>query len=225
MKFLQIQQCDLYKYCSHQKKHYDLWVYCDKNTLKVYQQQKPNTQHIWFQFYSFSNIYWKLMQSKCVQQYNGNFFYNFTKIKYFMLDYLLCDTNLSIKIDRNNNGVLTEYSREKIWNIHPRILRSLFNKIDIFPDKMTKKQQKQFQQQCNVLFAQGKSVTNPNKWIVVYCDLIAFWDKFGLNYFDLLKLPRETYMMLKKIMNFDNECKSNSMKSSSMNKNKGGVKF
>ena len=37
---------------------------------------------------------------------------------------------------------------------------------------------------------------------------MAFWDKFGMNYFDLLKLPEDVFSALKKVMNLDSMNKS-----------------
>jgi hypothetical protein len=34
------------------------------------------------------------MESKCIDTIKGNNFYNFNSIKEFMLDYLLCGTNI-----------------------------------------------------------------------------------------------------------------------------------
>ena len=223
---LQIFSSDIIKYCSDQKKRYDLWVYDGNQVIQVYEKQTPNTDHIWFQFYTFSYLYWKMMENTCVQDIKGNFYYNFNKIRQFMINYLLCGTNIpGIVLKRKNDGTLTEQSMDSVMKIHPRILRSLFNLINIFPEKMTHKQEKQLQKQCAILFGQGDSVTNPNKWIVIYCNLMSFWDKFGLNYFDILKLPSETFFMLKKIMGLESDFKNKDIQKT-VTSNKGkGVRF
>lgn len=224
MTNLQIESNEISLYCSNEKKRYDLWVYTECEVPKVFMVQTPNTQHIWFQFYTFSHLYWRIMESKCIDTIKGNNFYNFNSIKEFMLDYLLCGTNIpNILIQRKSDGTLTEKSSKSVNCIHPRILRALLDSIDIFPHKMTTKQEKELEKQCAILFGQGNSVSNPHEWIVIYCNLISFWEKFGLNYYDIMKLPNETYLMLKKIMGLENDHKSQAMSSSS-NKNKG-VKF
>ena len=40
---------------------------------------------------------------------------------------------------------------------------------------------------------------------------MAFWDKFGMNYFDILKLPQDVFSALKKVMSLDNTYKSEKM--------------
>lgn len=223
---LQIQLCNIKKYCSNQKKKYTMWVYLQNDNLRVFQKETPNTDQIWFQFYSFSYLYWKLMQNKCIDYINGQPYYNFNRIKIFMIEYLLCGTNLqNIYIKRDINGVLTQDSMNSVMKTHPKILRSLFNLIDIFPEKISGQQEKDLEKQCSILFGKGDSVTNPHKWIIIYCNLMSFWQKFGLNYFDIMKLPNQTFLMLKKIMNLQASYKNTQMTNSiPSNKNKG-VKF
>lgn len=213
---------DIIEYCNFDEiKQYKLWVYDGSDIIEVFYEQMPNTQQITFSFYSFSKYYWNLMQEKCVQKIKGNLFYDFFQLKIFVINYLLCNTNMSgVFIKRNKNGQLTKESFQSVIKIHPRILRSLFNIIQIFPKHLGKKQEQELEKQCHKLFGKGQGISNPHPFIVQYCNLMSFWDKFGMNYHDIMKLPNQVFISLKKIMSLDNEYKSQSL-----NKNTKGVGF
>lgn len=224
MNHLEIFQNEIIKYCSSQVNHYDLWIYDGNDIIQVYDNQKPNTIKIWFEFNSFTYLYWRLMQQQCIENINGNNFYNYIKLRKFMLKYMLCGTNLPFVIlQRNDNGQLTEESFNSVLKIHPRILRAVFNLVNVFPRQLQKEQEVELQKQCLKLFGKGQSVSNPNKWIVLYCNLIAFWDKLGMNYNDIMNLPNETFIFLKKIMALQNNYRALSL---STNKSSSkGVSF
>ena len=85
------------------------------------------------------------------------------------------------------------------------------DKIDVLPKPMPKSEEKELEKQCSILFGKGEGVTNPHEYITMYCNLMAFWDKFGMNYFDILKLPQDVFSALKKVMSLDNTYKSEKM--------------
>lgn len=209
----QLYKHDIINFCNtNQTNRYRLWVYECIDTIQVFQKQLPNTEQIWFDLYSFSHFYWKLMQQECVFEVKNNLFYNYQKMKLFIINYLIFDTNLpGVFIERKKDGKLTEESFKSIITVHPRILRVLFDMINVFPYSFNDQQQKQIEKQCHKLFGKGQSVANPHPSIVRYCNLISFWDKFGMNYYDIMKLPNEIFVELKKIMSLDNEYKSASL--------------
>lgn len=218
---LAISQYDIIKCCDNMKKRYSVWVYENKDGVKVYDQQKPNTEQVWFQFNEFSHLYWKMLEDYAVVQQNGKYFYNFNNVKLFMIKYLFSNTNLpQIKFERNNDGSLTQESLEKVMKIHPRILRAIMDNLDIFPQEMTRQEDRELKRQCMQLFGKGQAVNNPNKWVTIYCNLTSFWDKFGLNLYDIMKLPRDSYLMLHKIMMLEIDSKNKEMERQS-NKSKG----
>ena len=229
MTGIHIFENQITNYCSNEKKRYNLWVYDNGEILQVFTEQKPNTINLWFQFYSFSNLYWKIMQSSCIDRINGNSYYNHSNIKLFMIKYLFCGTNISdIKLQRLTNGELTEDSFESLMQIHPRIWRSLFQIVQLFPKQLSKQEEKNLEKQCAILFGQGNSVAQPHEYIVTYCNLVAFWEKFGMNYYDILKLPHETFLFLKKIMSLQSDHRKKSIienKNSHPMPNKRGVRF
>ena len=133
---------------------------------------------------------------------------------FFLIDYLFYDTNFpEIHVEYGKDGRITDEVRKKIYQIHPRILSGILDKVEIFSNKMPENEKKDLEKQCSMLFGDGKGINNPHKWITIYCMLSSFWEKFGLNYFDILKLPHETYQMLKHIMNLESTYKSKSIES------------
>lgn len=193
-------------------KRYSVWVYEDSNPIQVFDEYTPNTTEIWFEFYDISLVQWKRLEEECLQvvvenEHEQSFFYNFNKIKIFCLKYLLRNTNYPIDIVKGEDG-LTKETMDKIFQIHPRILRELFYKVSVFEGEKTPEEEKKLAKECALIFGAGKAVNNPHKDIILYCDLLAFWEKFGLNYFDVQRLPRSVFYSLKKMMNMDNDFKA-----------------
>ena len=105
------------------------------------------------------------------------------------------------------NDQLTEESYNEVIKIHPRILRQVLSLVDVFEREKTKEEEKELAKDCALIFGKNEGVVNPHPDIVLYCDLIAFWDKFGLNYFDIQKLPKELFYRLKNMMNLESSFK------------------
>lgn len=188
---------------------YSVWVYVDSNGVKAYPDEQPNTDEIWFKFYKFNHFYWKLFENECIDDMRAGMFYNFNKMKHFMIKRMLCSTSINgMAIRYGNDGLLTRESFENVMGIHPRILRVLFDKVRIFPKPLKKSEEKALEKQCSILFGRGEGVTDPHPHITMYCNLVAFQDKFGMNYFDIMRLPQDVFGALKKIMVLENNFKS-----------------
>ncbi len=187
------------------RKKYSVWAYDGGEVIQVYPEPRPCTHEIWFQFDDFSKFYWTLMESKCIDEVRGVAFYNPSKTHRFMLEYMLTATNLpEIDLaDRERDGRLSERQRRKIYRVHPRIYRMLFEQIQIIPDALSKEEHKVLEKQCSNLFGNGNAVNDAHPWLSNYLNLISFWEKFGLNYFDLLRLPQETFNQLRTVMQME----------------------
>ncbi len=75
------------------------------------------------------------------------------------------------------------------------LIRPLTKDLFIGPEE-----EKTLYKQGIVLFAEkSNGLKDPHPSIRQYCDLLMFWDKFGLNKFDLEKLPQPEYLRLKHI--------------------------
>lgn len=193
---------------------YSAWAYDGNSMLQVFDEEKPNTVEIWMEFHGFSYIYWKVMENECIDEIKGGCYYNFYNLKKFMIRYLLVRTNFpGVVIERDRYGRLTDSSYESVMRLHPRILRVIFSKVSVFPKNLDERKKSELEKQCFQLFGKGEAVKNPLPDVSLYCNLTAFWDKFGLNYFDVMKLPNELFNTLKHIMSLDNEYKSQALES------------
>ena len=209
-----LQIDDIRKFVNPETEKYSVWVYKDSDGVHVYENKMPNTIEIWFRFNKFSHLYWRIFEDECVDEIKGAFYYNFMKVKKFMLSRMIASTNFSdIVIEYGKDGRLVEQSYNAIMSIHPRILRCIMGKVDVFPRALGKNEEREFEKQCSILFGKGEGVQNPHPYITTYCNLVAFWDKFGLNYYDIMSLPQELFRVLKLVMSLENTNKSQAMES------------
>lgn len=206
-------------------KRYSVWVYDAPEMIQVFGEPTPNTKEIWFEFYEITLVQWKHLEQDClsvvkINEHEQSFFYNFKKIKIFCLKHLLKDTNYPVEIVRDGEE-LTDESLENVLKIHPRIWREIFNKFSIFNDEKSPEEEKRIAKECSLIFGAGKTVNNPHPDIILYCDMIAFWDKFGLNYFDIQNLPKGLFYTLKRMIDSDNAMKNK--EPANTNNNSGGM--
>lgn len=92
-------------------------------------------------------------------------------------------------------------------------------KVNVFPKQLAESEEKELEKQCATLFGKGDGITNPHPYITMYCNLTAFWEKFGINYFDLLKMPRDLYKILKQVMSLETSNRSASINQMANNAN------
>lgn len=195
------------KYRSLDKQRYSVWVYDNDDIIRVYTDRQPNTHEIWFEFSVFTRSYWKKFEEECIVVYgNGFSFYNYMLMRRFMITYMLSGTSFPGigPIEHDENGRVLGPSWERLNRIHPRIWEVLFQKVVVFPEVCDDKEEQVLEKQCKTLFCDHKGIKSPHEWIELYCNLTAFWDKFGLNYFDVMNLPNNLYVALRKVMQLDN---------------------
>ena len=207
-----IEKFNVLDFRNPETEKYSVWVYDGGEVLQVFREEQPNTEEVWFRFYKFNHFYWKMLEDECIEEIKGSSFYSFSKLKMFMIRRMLCATSIDgIDIEYDSYGMLKDECFDRFMQIHPRILRVLMDKMDILPKPMPKSEEKELEKQCSILFGKGEGVTNPHEYIAMYCNLMASWDKFGMNYFDLLKLPQDVFSALKRVMSLDNTHKSEKM--------------
>ncbi len=183
------------------------YISCEEEKYPVICDKDDSDEEIVFKFKKLTYEYWKFIESEMIEKHKVKLMfgrediissYNFTKMSKHILQYVLKEWSLPIELVFNENGVIEDECYEKIMAIHPNILKyfiesfetSLFLSADD-KDKMIR--------QSRSLFKDGNAVSSPHEAISAYCDLTAFWDKFGLNYYDLKNLPYELYLRLKTI--------------------------
>lgn len=213
-KFLDVESNSILNYRSADFQRYSLWVYDDANIIRVFPELMPNTIEIWFEFYDYTHLFWKMMEHYCIDANDGGiegkiFVYNLYSLKEFCLRYLLRATNYPVELTWRASGQLSDDSYDRLMSIHPRIWRALFDKYDVLGvERLTQEEELQIAKECAILYGKGEGVTNPHRFVTFYSDMMAFWDKFGLNYFDTQRLPQNVYSVLKKMMSLEAEFKS-----------------
>jgi len=211
--FIEFEQNSISNYLSKDYQRYSVWIYDNDNIIQVFEEEKPNTFEMWFEFYNFTYVFWKIMSSLCVEQIDCGMekisVYNSYKLKKFYMRYMLKDTNYPLKIVRNIDGSISDVSYNLLIMIHPRILRTLFDKINFFENEtLSEEEEKRIAKECALLFGKNEGIVNPHPHVVFYLDLISFWEKFGLNYFDIQKLPYGVFSTIKKMMNLESDFKT-----------------
>ena len=204
------------------------WVYIDKDKFFVYEQEKPNTMCFSIKFYNMNHYFWTMIQENCIQQQQGNnqkdliVVYNSKKLKELIIKYMIKEWSFPYNIKRNIDGSLTEETLQYFYRIHPRIIATLIDNY-VYRSGFTQEQEGKIQKQCYLLFDKGQGISNPHWSVSLYCDLISFWDKFGLNYYDLQRLPQDIYDGLRKVMSsqiqINNSKMSSAKNNSTSNKN------
>lgn len=109
------------------------------------------------------------------------------------------------------NGGVTRDNLNMLLKLSPCILYSLIHeivKIYNFDDNSMFDLRKEFSK----IYGASGSVAINNAYIRKYLTLTSFWDKFGLNYFDIKNLPYDDYVMFSHCMNIESEMKNNEMK-------------
>ena len=205
------------------------WVFIkDSNLIDVFEKETANTEEIWIEFYEMNHFFWSLAEETCLDEIKGFndrdtiVLYNNFRLKKFFIKYMIKDWCFD-ELERNLDGSLTDDSMNMIFRLHPNILKTLLNGY-IYKSGFTIEEEGQIQKQCYLLFDKGQGVKNPHKYISLYCDLVSFWNKFGLNYFDIQRLPQDVCDGLRKIMNSENKIETMKInRSNSKNhRNNGG---
>lgn len=202
------------------------WVFIkDERFIEIFNKEMPNTEEIWIEFYEMNHYFWSLAEETCVDEIQGHnerdviVLYNNFRLKKFFIKYMIKDWCFG-ELKRNLDGSLTDESVNYVFRLHPNILKTLLNGYT-YKSGFTLEEEGKIQKQCYLLFDKGQGIKNPHKYISLYCDLVSFWSKFGLNYFDIQKLPQDVYDGLRKIMNSENQIDSMKLNRNAAKNNNG----
>ncbi len=117
------------------------------------------------------------------------------------------------------DGRLDDDSWSRLVSLRPEILRRLAEEMQA--DDIGESERQTVARQCVQLFGKAGSVNNPHPSVALYCELSQMWEKFGLNYFDLMRLPLKLRNQLRNIMSIENKMTRQSMKENAMETRKG----
>lgn len=202
----------------------ELCAYVDKNNFNnILDTEFENSEKIIFRFFELNENISKLLRKDGIKKhfFMGECFYYYDYLSYksFILRNLLSWWNLDIPLDRDEFGSLTEECFNRVSNIHPCLLNHFLTAFGETYEISDMDNQKIIDQ-CHNLFRRGsKGISDADESISIYCNLTGFWEKLGLNYFDIQKLPDDLFNKLNLIMKKDNEIQVKEFES--MNKKSG----
>lgn len=203
------------QYRSNEYNELRFWVYRKGELLFLYHEEKPNTDELLFTFWKINNSTWDIIEEKCLESIKANEYeeilsYNYQKMKHFFLKYMFRSWNIDEEMLFEEEGCLDNESYAKLLGLHPVILRELVTQL--FEYTLSEEDLEKIGKQGHLLFAKNQSVSNPHKMISLYCNLTEMWSKFGLNYFDLKRLPLYEKNALKKILSIENQIRAAEIK-------------
>lgn len=190
----------------------EIVAYVDKfNFNNISEEYFNNSDKVVFRFFELNEKMSRDIRKIGLKKYdcmNQSYYcYDYFNRKEFILKNLLsyCHLDFEIKLERDEFGSLTNDCLEYILKIHPSILdyfltmyEESFSISDEYNDKLIN--------QCHRLFADGsKGISDADESVSVYCNLVGFWEKMGLNYYDIQNLPEDLFYKLNLIMKKDNE--------------------
>lgn len=190
------------------------WIYWNRNNPILYDEKKDNTEEVEFVFERMNHGLWLYVEENILNVNYGyceadvTLTYDFVKLKQFVVRWLLKRWNLPIELKRNANGELSDESYETVMRVHPSIMKYFMNRFEgtLF---LSEEDRNKIAKQSAMLFhPKSKGVSNPHEAISMYCTFSGFWEKFGLNFFDMQRLPHDVYMKLKAVISTEINVKS-----------------
>lgn len=126
----------------------------------------------------------------------------------------LANWNVNIKLEFDHTGCLKDGCLREIMTTVPAPIIS--GLVDKYKETyvMSDEEEETLSKQVAVLFGKNtRGVSGACEGVVLYCTLNSFWEKFGLNRFDIIRLGYKEYVILKEIMSAENERRRAELKS------------
>ena len=117
-------------------------------------------------------------------------------MKKLILKRQLISWNIDIDIEYDGEWIKDDCF-ERICSLPGPILMKLLDKYEEVSN-VTVEEEEIMKRQSSLLFSNSASgVSSPCEAVTLYCNLGRFWEKFGLNKFDLKNLSYREYLMLR----------------------------
>lgn len=191
-----------------------LWVFNSSGKVLVYHEPTPHTDELVFTFWGFSSDSWDRVLMECMVNVDAGR-ENIQRMDrlcrtLYYFRYHFRSWNLDVPMFWRDDGGLDDESLDRLLGLHPRILRELAEDMDSYG--LSDDDMRDIAVQSHQLFARGNSVENPHPMVRLYCTLAEMWDKFGLNYFDLKRLPLYERNALRTILSQENQIRNAEIK-------------
>lgn len=131
-----------------------------------------------------------------------------------LLIFSLYETNICDIYLKNN--IISIESLKSFLNLNSNIIKHITEKINRFYyDEKEEYYKYEISKDFTRLYNSEKGIILEHKEVGDYLSLTAFWEKLGLNYFDLKKLPYDLYKKLSLMMSLETEAKNNMIRDAS----------
>ena len=173
--------------------HFEVRMNCaiKDGVVKFY---NPGTEHsdaLEFSLWEMNCSTWEMLESECLEMEEGvkgrSVGKDEGRMKVLYIQCMFRGWNLEEPLTFDEHGVLDDESLEKVLRLHPAILDKVADTM--YNYTLSQEDEAVLAKQSTLLFGKSKSVSNPHPMISLYCTLSEMWQKFGLNYFDLMKMP------------------------------------
>lgn len=157
-------------------------------------------------FRRMNSGYWKHIEKNIIEHHFHQVtkqdicIYNFSKMRGLVLKFFLKSWSLPIPISHDEHGILQDVCYERVMDVHPNILRYFVGHVEKLFFLTDEDRESITKQSLRLFGGSGTGVHNPHEAISMFCDLSQFWEKFGLNYFDLQLLPQDVYIRMKTVI-------------------------
>ena len=184
-----------------------LWAYTEDGVhIRLFHEPHENCDPLEFSFWEMTEGVWSAIESEAVRYEKDehgvpSYQTDTPLMKTLYLRYMLRGWNLDCPVRLAPEGWLSDETFNALMRLHPAILRQLCDHI--YDYTISEEEEQAIAPQCSLLFDAGKSVPNPHPMVSLYCELTAAWEKLGLNYFDLQRLPLRTKNALRKMMSLE----------------------
>lgn len=168
------------------------------NSVIITKQLKKNSEQLKFKCRKINVDMWDLIQQQDKQHRNK-----------LLLVFSFIDSNF---IDfAFQHGFLRYDSLQQFLKLNPIIINFVLNEIQSKYKDYNQDYRRNIAIQFNNLYNSKKGVVLKNQQIINYLTYSRFWEKLGLNYFDIKKLPYDVYNQLNLVIGVENEIKANAL--------------
>jgi len=123
-----------------------------------------------------------------------------------MIRRLLVSWNIPVELNHeDDDGVLTEESLERVLSVSAPLISALLYEYET-TFHIDQEEEKQIDKQSAILFSKNsRGVENACDAITLFCTIGSFWEKFGINHFEIGNLPYKDFVRLRIMISKENK--------------------
>ena len=171
------------------------------NSVQIFNDSVKNADKLQIRCRKLSTQNWDIV----AQQENDE-----TKEKLLLMFSLVQTNFLDIRFDEN--GFVTLETINQLLTLNVSIVKTIVRRIQCFyDDQKDAKYRSSIVSQFKRLYSSDKGIVLKHKQIGQYLNYCGFWQKLGLNYFQVRQLPHDVYKQFVMMMNIQAQVKNAEM--------------